>query len=131
MVTRVFVNDNKPTIKGSVIQIVCEISQFTNADVVRLLKTDSVPPTDLSTFSTYTTCIPSQCIGKIPRHTFSPTSSGLTITVTNLNRSEDQKWWTCAINNQRKYLKVTVYSKYAFQSLCRHSFFTKTHKLCI
>ncbi|XP_060575518.1 uncharacterized protein LOC132732981 isoform X2 [Ruditapes philippinarum] len=110
MVTRVFVKDNTPTIKGSDIQIICEISQFTSGDVVRLHKTDSVPPTDLSTISTYTTCIPTRCYGNIQRHTFSPNSSGLTITVTNLNRTEDQKWWTCAINNQRKYLKVTVYT---------------------
>ncbi|XP_060605440.1 uncharacterized protein LOC132757960, partial [Ruditapes philippinarum] len=107
-VQQIYIKDSKVPLKGGDIQIVCEVSQFTN-DVVRVYKTDSLPQ-DISTAPTLTLCIPSQCIGAIPRHTFSPSSSGITITVTNLNRSEDQKYWTCAINNQRKYMQPTVYT---------------------
>ncbi|XP_060607414.1 hemicentin-1-like [Ruditapes philippinarum] len=108
-VQRIYIKDNKIPVKGGDIQIVCEVSQFTN-DVVRVYKTDTLPQ-DITTASVVTQCIPSVCLGTTPRHTFNPSSSGITITVTNLNRSEDQKYWTCAINNQgRKYTQLIVYT---------------------
>ncbi|XP_060607415.1 uncharacterized protein LOC132759622 [Ruditapes philippinarum] len=107
-VQQIDIKDNKIPVKGGDIQIVCEVSQFN--DIVRVYKTDSTPPSDRITSSFITTCHSSKCYGSIPRHTFRTSSSGVTITVTNLNRSEDQKYWTCAFYNQRKYMHLTVYS---------------------
>jgi hypothetical protein len=112
-VQQIDIKDNKIPVKGGDIQIVCEVSQFTNDDVVRVYKTDSLLQ-DITTASIVTLCISSQCVVTIPRHTFSPSSSGVTITVTSINRAEDQKYWTCAINNQRQYMQLTVYSRYTW-----------------
>ncbi|XP_060600891.1 uncharacterized protein LOC132754295 isoform X1 [Ruditapes philippinarum] len=106
---QIYIKDSKVPLKGGDIQIICEVSQFTN-EVVRVYKTDYLPQ-DITTATSLTSCIPSQCIGgTTPRHTFSPSSSGITITVTNLNRAEDQKYWTCAIDTQKKCMQLTVYT---------------------
>ncbi|XP_060600888.1 hemicentin-1-like [Ruditapes philippinarum] len=132
-VQQIYIKDNKVPMKGGDIQIVCEVSQFTN-EVVRVYKTDSMPQ-DITNATSITGCIPSQCLGGIiPRHTFSPSSSGITINVTNLNRSKDQKYWTCAINNQRQNLYLTVHTSfqyiYGFKQTC---FFyrIKQHVYCL
>jgi hypothetical protein len=111
-VQQIYIKEENIPVKGGGIQLFCEVSQFITGDIVRAYKTDSIPPADLTTSPALITCNPSLCVGSIPRHTFSTSSSGITITVTNLNRSEDQKYWTCAISNQRKYLQLTIYSKY-------------------
>ncbi|XP_060605438.1 uncharacterized protein LOC132757958 [Ruditapes philippinarum] len=111
-VEQIFTRDNKVPVKGDDIQLVCEVSQFTIGGIVRVYKTDSIPPADINTAPSLVACNPSQCLGTVPRHTFSTSSRGVTITVTNLNRSEDQKYWTCAINYQRKYMELTVYSMF-------------------
>ncbi|XP_060569150.1 uncharacterized protein LOC132727608, partial [Ruditapes philippinarum] len=109
-VEQIFIRDSKVPVKGNDIQVVCEVSQFTSGGIVSVYKTDSIPPADLTPTPSVVKCTQSVCLGSIPRHTFSTSSSGVTITVTNLNRSEDQKYWTCAISNQRKYMQLTVYT---------------------
>jgi hypothetical protein len=111
-VQQIYIKRNNIPVKGGDIQLVCEVSQFITGVAVRVYKTDSIPTADITTSPSLATCNPSICIGTIPRHTFSSNSSGITITIANLSRSKDQKYWACAINNQRQYMQLTVYSKY-------------------
>ena len=103
----------KPALKGSDIQLVCEISQFSNSDAVNVYKTDSHLPSSVAGITSLTVCIPSICLTTtVDRYTFSSDSSHVYINITSVNRSEDQKWWTCAIQNQRKDKLLNVISMY-------------------
>ncbi|XP_060598005.1 uncharacterized protein LOC132751783 [Ruditapes philippinarum] len=109
-VQQIYIKGKKVPVKGGGIQLVCEVSQFSSNDVARVYKTDSIPLEDITTAPSLTSCTSSQCLGTVPRHTISTSSSGITIIVTNLSRSEDQKYWTCILNTQRKYLHLTIYT---------------------
>ena len=97
--------------KGSDIQLVCEISQFSNSDIVNVYKTDSRLPSSLAGITSLTLCVPTFCTTTVSgRYTFSSYYNNVYINITSVNRSDDQKWWTCAIENQRKDMMMTVRS---------------------
>lgn len=105
-----FIKNGQFAIQGSDIQIVCEVSHFTSNDVVTFYGLENIPDT-LSGQSSLSDCDPNTCIGKTDRHSFLPSSTSVTVAITNLKRSEDEKWWICALGSQRKQLKLVVYSK--------------------
>ncbi|XP_060599962.1 uncharacterized protein LOC132753499 isoform X2 [Ruditapes philippinarum] len=106
---QIYIKDNKVPVKGGEIQIGCDIVHFSDADTVRVYKTDSIPTSDLTTAQSLANCYPTSCFGTQPRHKFSSSNSGVTIKITNLHSSDDKKYWTCVVNNQQMYMQLTVY----------------------
>jgi hypothetical protein len=113
-VERIYIRENKPALKGSNIQLVCEISQFSNSDVLHVYKRDSRLPSSLAGINPDNQCAPSICLTtSIGRYTFSADNSNVFINISSVNRSEDQKWWTCTIGNQRRDMLLNVISMYS------------------
>jgi hypothetical protein len=106
---QIYIKDNKVPVKGGEIQIGCDIVHFSDADTVRVYKTDSILTSDLTTAQSLANCYPTSCFGTQPRHKFSSSNSGVTIKITNLDSSDDKKYWTCVMNNQQMYMQLTVY----------------------
>ncbi|XP_060560760.1 uncharacterized protein LOC132720618 [Ruditapes philippinarum] len=109
-VERIYIRENKPALKGSNIQLVCEISQFSKSDTLYVYKSDSRLPSSFPDIRPMTICFSeSFCMtNSIGRYTFSADKINVYINITSVNRSEDQKWWTCSIENQRKDMLVNV-----------------------
>ncbi|XP_060599960.1 hemicentin-1-like [Ruditapes philippinarum] len=108
-IERIYIHGNKPALKGSNIQLVCEISQFSSSDILQVYKSSSKLPSSLSDVTSMARCLQSLCLtGGIGRYTFSADNSNVYINISSVNRSEDQKWWTCAIINQRKDMLLNV-----------------------
>ncbi|XP_060569022.1 uncharacterized protein LOC132727505 isoform X2 [Ruditapes philippinarum] len=106
---QIHIKDNKVPVKGGEVQIVCDIVHFSDADTVMVYKTDSTLTADITTAQSIASCNPTRCFGTEPRHTFSSSYSGVIITITNLYSSDDQKYWTCVMNNQQISMQLTVY----------------------
>ncbi|XP_060606435.1 uncharacterized protein LOC132758755 [Ruditapes philippinarum] len=108
-VERIYIRDNKAALKSSNIQLVCEISQFSSSVTVEVYKSDTSLPSSLAGINSMTVCSQSLCLTTtIGRYTFSADNSSVYINITSVNRSADQKWWTCSIINQRKDLLLNV-----------------------
>lgn len=103
MVDQIYIRDNTPTFKGGSVQIVCEVSLFTS--VLSVYKSDNRSNTTLNR------CSSDGCISKYERYTFTASTTSVEIAISNLTRLEDEKWWSCAFGNQKKQLKIMVYSK--------------------
>lgn len=112
-VDQIYIKDDTPTLKGRSVQIVCEVSQFTS--VFSVYKTDSLPDNLLiGSIPTLNRCSPDGCISRYERYTFDSSNTFVKIAISELKRSEDQKWWVGAFGGQKKQLHLIVYSKYAF-----------------
>ena len=71
-VERIYIRDNKPALKGSYIQLVCEISQFSNSDTLSPYKSDNRLPSSLANYQPFTQCYISLCLTTvIGRYRFS------------------------------------------------------------
>ncbi|XP_060599959.1 uncharacterized protein LOC132753496 [Ruditapes philippinarum] len=96
--------------RGEKYKLFVDIVHFSDADTLSwCYKTDSTLTADITTAQSIASCNPTRCFGTEPRHTFSSSYSGVYITITNLYSSDDQKYWTCVMNNQQISMQLTVY----------------------
>ena len=98
-------NDVLP-IKGQQIVLVCSISDFTS--YVSLFKTDR-PPTSADVQLCF--CNSLECSPYGQRYKVTSNTSGIYITFPSLDRVQDQKYWTCSINQSTVSMQLVIYSK--------------------